>query len=89
VSFVRCYPRLQTFYDLTENLVLDYVNFLHQAAELVELNPLVASPIRELPALPQLRSRTAQLPAGFGGKMMKGEWSPDSLTLEQPVEQGL
>ena len=33
------YPRLQAFYDLTENLVFDYVNFLHQASELVELNP--------------------------------------------------
>jgi putative PIN family toxin of toxin-antitoxin system len=42
------YPRLQAFYDLTENLVFDYVNFLHQAAELVELNPLVASPIRDV-----------------------------------------
>ena len=40
--------RLQAFYDLTENLVFDYVNFLHQAAELVELNPLVASPIRDV-----------------------------------------
>ena len=42
------YPRLQAFYDLTENLVFDYVNFLHQASELVELNPLVASPIRDV-----------------------------------------
>jgi hypothetical protein len=37
------YPRLQAFYDLTETPVFDYVNFLHHASELVELNPLVAS----------------------------------------------
>jgi predicted nucleic acid-binding protein len=42
---IRAYKRSM---NLTENLVFDYVNFLHQAAELVELNPLVASPIRDV-----------------------------------------
>jgi putative PIN family toxin of toxin-antitoxin system len=42
------YPRLQAFYDLTENLVFDYVNFLRRASEIVGLNPLVAAPIRDV-----------------------------------------
>lgn len=42
------HPRLQAFYGLTENLVFDYVNFLRKASEIVELNPLVASPIRDV-----------------------------------------
>ena len=42
------YPRLQAFYDLTENLVFDYVNFLRRASEIVDLNPLVAAPIRDV-----------------------------------------
>jgi len=42
------YPRLQAFYNLTENLVFDYVNFLRRASEIVDLNPLVAAPIRDV-----------------------------------------
>jgi len=42
------YPRLQTFYDLPENRVFDYVNFLRQSSETVTLNPLVIAPIRDV-----------------------------------------
>ncbi len=42
------YPRLQTFYGLTENLVFDYVNSLRRASEIVDLNPLVSAPIRDV-----------------------------------------
>jgi len=42
------YPRLQAFYDLTEDLVFDYINFLRQASEIVDLNPLVTAPIRDV-----------------------------------------
>jgi putative PIN family toxin of toxin-antitoxin system len=42
------YPRLQAFYDLTENLAFDYVNFLRQSSEIVPLNPLVTAPIRDV-----------------------------------------
>jgi putative PIN family toxin of toxin-antitoxin system len=42
------YPRLQTFYDLPETLVYDYVAFLHRSSEIVALNPLVMAPIRDV-----------------------------------------
>lgn len=42
------YPRLQAFYDLTENLVFEYVNFLRRSSEIVALNPLVTAPIRDV-----------------------------------------
>ena len=42
------YPRLQMFYDLSENLVFDYVNFLRRSSELVTLDPLVSAPIRDV-----------------------------------------
>jgi predicted nucleic acid-binding protein len=42
------YPRLRAFYDLPENLVFDYVNFLRRSAEIVTLDPLVAAPIRDV-----------------------------------------
>jgi putative PIN family toxin of toxin-antitoxin system len=42
------YPRLQMFYDLSENLVFNYVNFLRQSSEIVTLNPLVMAPIRDI-----------------------------------------
>ena len=61
------YPRLQAFYDLTENLVFDYVKFLHQAAKLVELNPLVASPIRDVNDIIVMQTASeaeSQLPTG-------------------------
>ena len=42
------YPRLQAFYDLTENLVFDYVDFLRRSSEIVTLDPLVTAPIRDV-----------------------------------------
>jgi putative PIN family toxin of toxin-antitoxin system len=42
------YPRLRSFYGLSESLVFDYVAFLRQSAEIVPLNPLVAAPIRDV-----------------------------------------
>jgi len=42
------YPRLQAFYDLSENLVFDYIKFLRISAEIVTLNPLVTVPIRDM-----------------------------------------
>jgi len=42
------YPRLQIFYDLSENLVFDYVNFLRRSSEMVTLDPLVSAPIRDV-----------------------------------------
>lgn len=35
------YPRLQTFYDLPENLIYDYIAYLRYSSEIVILNPLV------------------------------------------------
>jgi putative PIN family toxin of toxin-antitoxin system len=35
------YSRLQTFYDLSENLVFEYVNFLRRSSEIVTLDPRV------------------------------------------------
>jgi putative PIN family toxin of toxin-antitoxin system len=42
------YPRLQAFYDLSEDLVFDYVNFLRRSSEIVTLDPLVTAPIRDV-----------------------------------------
>ena len=42
------YPRLQAFYNLPENLVFEYVNFLRRSSEIVALNPLVTAPIRDV-----------------------------------------
>ncbi len=42
------YPRLQAFYDLSEKLVFDYVNFLRGCSEIVPLNPLVTAPVRDV-----------------------------------------
>jgi putative PIN family toxin of toxin-antitoxin system len=42
------YPRLQRFYDLSENLIYNYVSFLRYASEIVALNPLVIAPIRDV-----------------------------------------
>jgi putative PIN family toxin of toxin-antitoxin system len=42
------YPRLQTFYDLPENLVFDYVRFLRQSSEIVILDPLMIVPVRDV-----------------------------------------
>jgi putative PIN family toxin of toxin-antitoxin system len=42
------YPRLRTFYDLSESLVYDYIAFLRRSSEIVPLNPLVIAPIRDV-----------------------------------------
>ena len=42
------YPRLQTFYGLSESLVYDYIAFLRRSAEIVALNPVVTTPIRDV-----------------------------------------
>src|SRR6266536_2711095 len=42
------YPRLQAFYNLPENLVFDYVDFLRRSSEIVTLDPLVTAPIRDV-----------------------------------------
>ena len=42
------YPRLQEFYDLTEELVFEYVKFLRRSSEIVALDPLVVAPIRDV-----------------------------------------
>ena len=42
------YPRLQTFYDLPENLLFEYVSFLRRSSEIVTLDPLVTAPIRDV-----------------------------------------
>jgi predicted nucleic acid-binding protein len=39
---------LREFYDLTEDLVFEYVNFLRRSSEIVTLGPLVIAPIRDL-----------------------------------------
>jgi putative PIN family toxin of toxin-antitoxin system len=42
------YPRLLEFYDLTEDMVFDYVKFLRRSSEIVTLDPLVSAPIRDV-----------------------------------------
>jgi putative PIN family toxin of toxin-antitoxin system len=42
------YPRLRTFYNLSESLVYEYIAFLRRSAEIVALNPLVIAPIRDV-----------------------------------------
>lgn len=42
------YPRLQTFYGLSETLIYDYITFLRHCSEIVILNPLVTAPIRDV-----------------------------------------
>ncbi len=42
------YPRLREYYGLPVRLVYDYIGFLRSSAEMVELNPLVSAPIRDV-----------------------------------------
>ena len=42
------YRRLQDFYGLTEDLVFNYVQFLRLSSEIVMLDPLVLTPIRDV-----------------------------------------
>ena len=42
------YPRLRAFYDLSETLVYEYISYLRSSSEIVELNPLVMAPIRDV-----------------------------------------
>jgi predicted nucleic acid-binding protein len=46
-GFLR-YPRLQAFYDLPEELVFEYINFLRGSSEIIPLGPLVIAPIRDV-----------------------------------------
>jgi len=48
LSKVLRYPRLQKYYALTENLVFEYIVFLRRAAEIVILDPLLITPIRDV-----------------------------------------
>ena len=48
LASVLRYPRLQAFYDLPENLVFDYIDFLRRSSEIVTLDPLVTAPIRDV-----------------------------------------
>lgn len=42
------YERLQTFYDLSEELIYEYISFLRYSSEIVILNPLLTAPIRDV-----------------------------------------
>ena len=42
------HPRLRAFYDLSETLVYEYISYLRSSSEIVELNPLVMAPIRDV-----------------------------------------
>jgi len=42
------YPRLRALYDLSENLVFDYINSLRESSEVVTLNALLTTPIRDV-----------------------------------------
>lgn len=48
VARVLRYPRLQKFYGLSEGSVYQFVRYLHEAAEIVLLNPLLIIPIRDV-----------------------------------------
>jgi putative PIN family toxin of toxin-antitoxin system len=39
---------LRAFYNLSENMIFDYINFLRHASEIVTLDPLVAASIRNV-----------------------------------------
>jgi putative PIN family toxin of toxin-antitoxin system len=42
------YPRMLALHGLSENRIYDYVGFLGEAAEIVTLNPLLITPIRDI-----------------------------------------
>jgi len=42
------YPRLQAFYDLPEELVFEFINFLRSSSEIIPLDPTVTAPIRDV-----------------------------------------
>jgi putative PIN family toxin of toxin-antitoxin system len=44
---LRC-PRLRALYDLSESLVFDYINSLRESSEVVTLNALLTTPIRDV-----------------------------------------
>ncbi len=48
LSKVLRYPRLQAFYGLIGDVVFRYVSFLRRVPEIVELNPLMTAPIRDV-----------------------------------------
>jgi putative PIN family toxin of toxin-antitoxin system len=41
------YPRLQSLYDMSEEFVYNYIDFLRRNSEIVTLDPLVVTPIRD------------------------------------------
>ena len=45
---VLCYPRLQEFYGLTEDMFFEHVKLLRRSSEIVILDPLVIVPIRDV-----------------------------------------
>jgi len=42
------YPRMPPLHGLSENRIYDYVRFLRETAEIVVLNPLLITPIRDV-----------------------------------------
>ena len=42
------YPRLRSFYGLSEDLVYDYIALLRHSSEIVTLDPLMIAPIRDV-----------------------------------------
>jgi putative PIN family toxin of toxin-antitoxin system len=42
------YPRLRKYFGLSEKRIYDYVGFLREISEIVELNPLLTTPIRDV-----------------------------------------
>lgn len=42
------YPRLLAFYKLSEEDVYRYIGFLHEAAEIVPLDPLILAPVPDV-----------------------------------------
>jgi putative PIN family toxin of toxin-antitoxin system len=42
------YPPLRVFYDLSETLVYEYISYLRSSSEIVELNPIVIAPSRDV-----------------------------------------
>ena len=42
------YPRMMALHGLPEGRICNYIGFLRQAAEIVHLNPLLVTPIRDI-----------------------------------------
>jgi putative PIN family toxin of toxin-antitoxin system len=48
VAKVLRYPRMQALHGLQETRIYDYVGFLREVAEMIEPNPLLSVPIRDV-----------------------------------------